>query len=117
MKYVDGFVMSVPTAKKQDFIDMARRMAPVFKEFGVLEVVDCWGVDVPEGKVTSFPMAVKATADETVCFGWMVWPSKAVRDENFQKIMDDPRCQPGEDGTPFDGKRMIFGGFDMVSVL
>ncbi len=115
MKYVDGFVMPVPTAKKQAFIEMAHRRAPVFKEYGVLQVVDSWGDDVPEGKVTSFPMSVKATEDETVCFGWFVWPSKEVRDENMQKMMEDPRCQPDGGEMPFDGKRMIFGGFQMVS--
>ena len=84
------------------------------KEFGATTVVDCWGDDVPEGKVTSFPMAVKLEPGETVAFSWIIWPSREARDAGNKKMMDDPRMQPTGD-MPFDMKRMIFGGFEMIS--
>lgn len=109
--YVDGFVLAVPTAKKEAFREHAVIAGKVFRELGALQVVDCWGDDVPEGKVTSFPMAVKCKDDETVVFGWIVWPSKAVRDAAMPKAMADPRMQPDRNPMPFDGVRMVFGGF------
>jgi uncharacterized protein YbaA (DUF1428 family) len=110
MNYVDGFVASVPDAKKQAFIDHASGALPLFKEYGALRVVECWGDDVPDGKVTDFRMAVKAEEGETVIFSWIEWPSKDVRDAGMAKMMEDPRMEAiGE--MPFDGKRMIFGGF------
>jgi uncharacterized protein YbaA (DUF1428 family) len=87
----------------------------VFKEFGALGVVDCWGDDVPEGKVTSFPLAVQRKDDETVVFSWITWPSRAARDEGWKKVMADPRTQPGSVAMPFDGKRLIYGGFQVIS--
>ena len=86
----------------------------IFKEGGALTVVDCWGDDVPEGKLTSFPMAVQCQAGETVVFSWITWPSRQVRDEAFKKLMDDPRMNPETNPMPFDGKRMIYGGFQMI---
>jgi uncharacterized protein YbaA (DUF1428 family) len=77
-------------------------------------LVECWGDDVPEGEVTSFPMAVKRTADETVIFSWILWPSKEVRDAAMKKVMEDPRLQPDTNPMPFDGKRMIYGGFEVI---
>lgn len=112
MTYVDGFVAAVPTANKQAFRKHAEEAAAVFKEHGALQVVDCWGDDVPDGEVTSFPLAVKCKDDETVVFGWIVWPSREVRDDGMQKCMDDPRMQPDRNPMPFDGKRLVFGGFD-----
>lgn len=114
MTYVDGFVAAVPSANKQAYITHASEAAVVFKEHGALKLVECWGDDVPDGKLTSFPMAVKKQNDETVIFSWVLWPSKAVRDEGWQKIMADPRMAPDRAPMPFDGKRMIYGGFDMV---
>ncbi|SFL91547.1 DUF1428 domain-containing protein [Marinobacter zhejiangensis] len=114
MSYVDGFVAAVPTANKAAYIEHARIAAGVFRAHGALEVVECWGDDVPEGTVTSFPMAVKCQPEETVVFSWIVWPSRAVRDTGLPKVMADPRLQPDTNPMPFDGKRMIFGGFDMV---
>jgi uncharacterized protein YbaA (DUF1428 family) len=114
MTYVDGFVAAVPNANKQAFIDHATSSAKLFKEYGALKVIECWGDDVPDGKLTSFPMAVKKEADETVVFSWVTWPSKAVRDEAWKKMMEDPRMQPGANPMPFDGKRIIYGGFEMV---
>jgi uncharacterized protein YbaA (DUF1428 family) len=113
MPYVDGFVIPVPTAKRDAYVKLAKQAAAVFKEYGALKVVECWGDDVPEGKITSFPMAVKRAEDETVVFSWVIWPSRAARDEGSKKVMADPRMQSGET-MPFDGKRLIYGGFEMI---
>ena len=113
MTYVDGFVIAVPAANKQAYVKLATDAAAKFREFGALQVVECWGDDVPEGKVTDFKRAVAATSDEIVVFSWIVWPSKAVRDAGNAKMMADPMMQPGTD-IPFDGKRMIWGGFETV---
>ncbi|QDP00764.1 DUF1428 domain-containing protein [Thalassotalea sp. PS06] len=92
----------------------ASEAAKVFKEYGAIRVVECWGDDVPEGKLTSFPMAVICQCDEIVCFSWLTWPSKTFRDEHIEKIMNDPRLQPENNPMPFDGSRMIFGGFEVI---
>ena len=89
--YVDGFVCAVPTANRSAYLEHARAAARVFKEHGAQSVVECWGDDVPEGKLTSFPMAVQRQPDETVVFSWVTWPSKAVRDQGMEKAMADPR--------------------------
>ncbi|MBW4459267.1 MAG: DUF1428 domain-containing protein [Nodosilinea sp. WJT8-NPBG4] len=117
MTYVDGFVLAVPTANKALYKQHAEAAAQVFKEHGAIKLVECWGDDIPEGKVTSFPLAVKCQNDETVCFSWIIWPSRQVRDEGMQKVMDDPRMQPESNPgaeMPFDGKRMLYGGFEMI---
>lgn len=114
MSYVDGFVAAVPTANKAAYIRHASEAAVVFKEHGVLQFVECWGDDVPDGKLTSFPMAVKCRDDETVIFSWLVWPSREVRDQAMPRIMEDPRLQPDVNPMPFDGKRLIYGGFEVV---
>ncbi|HRN88909.1 DUF1428 family protein [Hyphomicrobium sp.] len=111
MTYVDGFVLAVPAANKQAYLELAARMAPIFKEFGATRVVECWGDDVPDGKLTDFRGAVKATDDEIVVFSWIEYPSKEVRDAANEKMRSDPRMKPQSDTVPFDGKRMIFGGF------
>ncbi|MEO8117764.1 MAG: DUF1428 domain-containing protein, partial [Rhodoferax sp.] len=92
----------------------AEQAAVLFKEYGATGVVECWGDDVPEGKVTSFPMAVKCQSDETVVFSWITWPSRVVRDEGWKKVMADPRMAPGVNPMPFDGKRLIYGGFQVL---
>jgi uncharacterized protein YbaA (DUF1428 family) len=115
MTYIDGFVAAVRTADKENYRAHCQQMAGVFKEYGALDVIDTWGDDVPEGKLTSFTMAVKREDDETVVLGWIGWPSRAVRDDAWKKVMADPRMQPGASPMPFDGKRMIFGGFEMIS--
>jgi uncharacterized protein YbaA (DUF1428 family) len=112
MPYVDGFVIPVPQGKKQAYVEMAARAAPVFREHGALRVVECWGDDVPDGKVTDFKRAVNAEAGESVVFSWVVWPSKAVRDEGNKKVMSDPRLSA--ENMPFDGKRLIWGGFELL---
>ncbi len=114
MNYVDGFVAAVPNANKQQYTKHASDAAAIFKEYGALQVVECWGDDVPEGKVTSFPMAVKCETDESVVFAWIVWPSKEVRDRGMAKVMEDPRMSMENNPMPFDGKRMIYGGFEML---
>ena len=114
MTYVDGFIAAVPTKNKQAYIDHAEAAAIVFKEHGATKVVECWGDDVPDGEVTSFPMAVQKQDGETVLFSWVEWPSKAVRDAGMQKVMEDPRMQPDQNPMPMDGKRLIYGGFDMI---
>jgi len=114
MNYIDGFVAAVPTANRDAYREHAAAAAQVFKEHGALKVVECWGDDVPEGKVTSFPMAVQRKADETVVFSWIVWPSKSVRDAGMAKVMADPRLQPDVNPMPFDGKRLIYGGFEVL---
>ncbi|MDX3907135.1 MAG: DUF1428 family protein [Pigmentiphaga sp.] len=111
MKYVEGFVAAVPAANKEAYRQHAVEAAPLFKEFGVSRMVECWGDDVPDGKVTDFRRAVQAKDDEVVVFSWFEYPSKEVRDAAVQKMMSDPRMKAMGDTMPFDGKRMIFGGF------
>jgi len=113
MSYVDGYVMAVPTNNRDAFIKHANEAAAIFREHGALRVVECWGDDVPDGKVTSFPMAVRKKPDETVVFSWIFWPSRQAR-EGMRRVMDDPRLQPDKAKMPFDGQRMIFGGFEPI---
>lgn len=118
MAYIDGFLIPVPTANRAAYAEMARKAAEVFKEHGALKVVECWGDDVPPGKVTSFPMAVKLEEDETVVFSWVVYPSREVRDAATAKVMADPRMKMDDPSAmPFDGKRMIWGGFETLLEL
>lgn len=114
MNYVDGFVCAVPTADREKYRKYAEAAAAVLKDNGALNVVECWGDDVPEGKLTSFPMAVKRKPDEAVVFSWIVWPSRQVRDAGMKKTMADPIFQPGTNPMPFDGARVIFGGFEIM---
>ena len=117
MSYMDGFVIAVPTANKQKFIDHAEKFDPVFKEFGAIRIVECWADDVPDGEITDFRKAVQAKDDETVVFSWIEWPDKATRDAGMKKMMADPRMDPAKTPMPFDGKRMIYGGFAPVVEL
>lgn len=114
MTYVNGFVVPVPTANREAYIRMAEAAAVVFKEHGALHLIEAWGVDVPDGEVTSFPMAVKIEDGETVVFSWIVWPSKEVCDAAMPKVMADKRLHEWETSMPFDGKRMIYGGFEVI---
>lgn len=115
MAYVDGFVIAAPTADKEKFIDHARRMDQYFLEFGATRVIEGWGDDVPKGEVTDFHRAVQAKEDETVVFSWIEWPDKATRDAGMAKMRTDTRMT--SEPMPFDGKRMIFGGFTPVVEL
>lgn len=114
MAYVDGFVIAVPNANKAAYIKMAETAAMIFRDHGAIQLVECWGDDVPEGKVTSFPLAVQCKPDETVVFAWITWPSREVRDAGMKQSMEDPRMDMDINEMPFDGKRMIFGGFDVI---
>ncbi|MBI1338915.1 DUF1428 family protein [bacterium] len=112
MTYINSFVAAVPTTRKQEYIETTTKMDRWFKQKGALRVVECWGVDVPAGKLTSFPLAVKKTADETVVTGWIEWPSRAASDKAMGEMMSDPEMAALT--MPFDGKRMIFGGFEVI---
>ena len=117
MNYVDGYLVAVPAGNKEKYRRMATAMAPLFKEFGATRVVETWGDDVPRGKVNDFFTAVHARDDEVVVFSWIEYPSKAVRDAAVQKMMNDPRMREigeSEGADVFDGKRMIFGGFQTI---
>jgi uncharacterized protein YbaA (DUF1428 family) len=114
MSYIDGFIAAVPNANKEQYVIHAKKSATIFKEYGALKIVECWGDDVPEGKVTSFPMAVQCKDNETVVFSWVVWPSKEVRNAAWQKAMQDPRMSPDANPMPFDGMRLIYGGFETI---
>ena len=113
MSYVDGFVIPVPAGNKEAYRELATKAAPIFKEHGATRVVECWGDDVPDGKVTDFKRAVKAEDGENVVFSWITWPSKAARNAGMAKVMADPRMKMSDD-MPFDAKRMIFGGFELL---
>ena len=115
MPYVDGYVIAVPTAEKDAYLKLAEEAALIFKDHGAISVVENWGDEVPDGELTSFPMAVKCTDEETVVFSWITWPSKDIRSSGMKKAMEDPRMKTmGPDSVPFDGKRMIFGGFETI---
>ncbi len=107
--YVDGFVAAVPAGNKDAYLAMATKAATLFAEFGALRVVETWDEDVPDGKLTDFRRAVKATADEKIVYSWIEWPSRDVRDAGWKKMMEDPRMKDQQ--MPFDGKRLIWGGF------
>lgn len=115
MAYVQGYVAAVPDENRDAFIKSSVAMCAMMKEYGALQAVDCWGVDVPEGEVTSFPKAVQKRDGETVTFSWAVWPDKATADAAMEKMMADPRMK--DDLMPFDGKRLIFGGFESLTGL
>jgi uncharacterized protein YbaA (DUF1428 family) len=109
--YTDGFVVPVPAGKRDAYREMAAKAAAVFKEYGAVRVVEGWGDDVPDGKVTDFRRAVNAEEGENVVYSWIEWPSRAARVEAWAKVMADPRMQPDHENMPFDGKRMFWGGF------
>jgi uncharacterized protein YbaA (DUF1428 family) len=114
--YVEGFVLPVPKSKKQAYIKLARRAAKVFRDYGALEVRECWADDVKPGKLTSFPQAVKLKRNEAVVFSWIVYPSRKVRDRCNKAVMKDPRLEDMMDpkNHPFDAKRMFWGGFKTI---
>ncbi|WP_018011202.1 DUF1428 domain-containing protein [Sinorhizobium medicae] len=112
MAYVDGFIVAVPTANLESYKKMASEAGAVWKEHGALDYVECIGDDVPRGELTSFPRAVQATDDETVVFSWIVYRSRQDRDAIVAKVMADPRLQGEKWKDVFDGKRLIYGGFE-----
>ena len=109
--YIDGFVLPVPEGKRQAYHDLAARMAGKFREYGAVRIVEAWGDDLRDGKVTDYKKAVKAEPGETVVFSWIEWPDKATRDSAWEKMMKDTDMQPDKDSMPFDGMRMFWGGF------
>src|ERR1700749_483419 len=112
MEYFQGFVIPVKSAHQAAYLDMAKRVAPVFAEYGATRTVECWGDDVLDGKVTDFKKAIQASVDETVVLAWVCWPDRGTGDPAAGKIMADERAKP-DNPLPFDGQRMIFGGFEM----
>ena len=112
MSYVDSFVAAVPNINKQAYMDHAKLSGQVFKDHGAVSIVECWGDEVPVGKMTSFPQAVMCKEQETVVLSWITWPSKEARDIGMEKVMQDPRMV--YEDMPFDGERMIFGSFQVV---
>ena len=119
--YIDGFVIAVPTANKQKFIDHAKYADSAFVDMGAIRIVECWADDVKDGKTTDFRKAVKAEENESVVFSWIEWPDKATRDTAMEKMMsedfDDPRMDMEKNPMPFDGARLIYGGFAPVVEL
>jgi uncharacterized protein YbaA (DUF1428 family) len=110
MSYVDGFVLAVPKANREIYRARAALAAEVLKELGALHVMEAWGDEVPRGKRTDFYRAVEAEEDEVIVFSWVLWPSREARDRGNERLLQDPRMQL-DDATPFDGKRLIHGGF------
>ena len=114
MTYFEGFVAAVPEANKETYRQHATDAAPIFRDFGVTRHVEAWDSDLPEGKVTDFRMAVNAKPDEKVVFAWFEYPDKATRDSANEKMRSDPRMEDMGKSMPFDGKRMIYGGFEAI---
>ena len=114
MPYIDGYIAAVPAANKQVYIEHAREAAELFREWGATRIVENWGDDVPEGEQTDFMRAVQAKADEVIVFSWVEYPDKATRDAVGRKMMEDPRMKDMK--LPFDGARLIYGGFETLFV-
>jgi uncharacterized protein YbaA (DUF1428 family) len=114
MNYIDGFVLAVEDVNREKYQIFAQNVALLFKQNGALRVVESWASDVPEGKLTSFPMAVKLKPGESVVFSWVEWPSKAIRDTGMQIMMQDPIFDISKNPMPVDGSRMIFGSFETI---
>lgn len=112
MAYVTGFLTPVKSEDKERYVASARKGWPLFQEFGATSQVEAWGVDVPDGETTSFPMAVKLQEGEVVVFAWLTWPDRATADAAWEKMQADERMKDMD--MPFDGKRMMWGGFETV---
>ncbi|MEO1000817.1 MAG: DUF1428 domain-containing protein [Pseudomonadota bacterium] len=114
MSYVESFLMPVPSDQRAAYLTHAGAMGEEMKTRGALLVSECWGTNVPDGTLTSMPLAVKLEAGETVVFGWVVWPDRATRDAAWEAMMADETLAAEMRDMPFDGRRMIFGGFEMI---
>ncbi|WP_321163178.1 DUF1428 domain-containing protein [Sphingomonas sp. Leaf412] len=112
--YVDGFVAPVLPARRDDYLAMARAASVVFRDHGAMRVVETWGDDLMRGQKTDFHRAVQTEGEETVVFSWIEWPDKATRDAGMAAVMADPRMQTPPSDMPFDGKRLIYGGFAVI---
>jgi uncharacterized protein YbaA (DUF1428 family) len=117
MSYIDGYVIPVPTNGKQAYLEMAEFTGAIFVEHGAVRVMECWGDDISDGKTTDFKRAVKLETGETVVYSWIEWPSKQARDDGMKKFMQDPRMLDDKRPMPFDGSRLIMGGFTMLLEL
>ncbi|WP_235577946.1 DUF1428 domain-containing protein [Pseudoxanthomonas sp. Root630] len=118
--YVDGFILAAPSNGKEAFTDFANTFDAIFMEYGAARIIEAWGDDVTHGKQTDFFRAVQAKDDENVAFSWVEWPDKAARDAGTKKVMEDPRMDPSNKDNPpmpFDGQRMVYGGFTPVVEL
>ena len=114
MNYIDGVIAAVPTANKEAYRRHAEKSADIFKKYGALSLTECWGDDIPEGKVNSMRSAVMQKPDETVVLSYITWPDKATRDKAWEGIMSDPDMTPENNPMPFDGQRLIYGGFEVM---
>lgn len=117
MTYVDGFIVAVPKKNMAQYRKMAKRAGKVWREHGAISYVESVADDAPMGKLTSFPRSVKMKPDETVIFSWVTYKSRAERNRILKKVMADPRLQMDNKNMPFDGKRMIYGGFKVFLEL
>lgn len=113
-RYIDGFVAAVPAQNKDKFLEIARQAATIYREHGALQVVETWGDDIPDGEITSFRRAVNAKDGEVIVFSWIMWPSKEARNKGNEAVMNDPRMEMPQEEPPFDAKRMIYGGFQLL---
>ncbi len=115
MSYIDGFIIAVPEANKQAFVDHARLVDDIFMTPGATRILECWGDEIPGGRVTDFRRAVQAGDDEAVVFSWIEWSDRTTRDAGMARFQElaktDPRMDPAQTPVPFDGMRMIYGGF------
>ena len=116
MTYIDGFLAPVPTSARDSYSAWLKEQHAVFREYGATAIVDAWEDDVPEGEVTSMHKAVAAKEGEAVAFGWIIWPDKATRNAGWERMMQDPRMSPDANPMPFDGARLVYGGFTPVLV-
>ena len=114
MPFLDITVIPVPKDGKAAYLEHSHRTTLIFKEYGALSVTECWGEDVPDGKLTDFKRAVALQDGESVAVGWITWPDRATRDTGWEKMMQDERMVNGA-APPWDGKRMIFAGFEMIA--
>lgn len=115
MAYVDGFIIAVPKKKLGEYRKLAKLAGKVWREHGAIEYKECVADDVPMGKITSFPRSVKQKPTETVIFAWITYKSRTQRDRILKKVMADPRLKGmGPENSPFDAKRMIYGGFKVL---
>lgn len=112
MSYIQGFLVPVPNEKREDYLKMARDAAPMFSEFGAKRIVEAWGDDVPHGKTNDMYGGVKAEDGENVVFSWIDWGDEATCQLAHDKMVEDERMKPPEGGMPFDGMRMVYGGFE-----
>ena len=114
MTYIAGFIAAVPAANKAKYKSHAEQFWPIFEKHGAIAMRECWGTDVPDGKLTSFPMAVLKAEDEVVVFSWVEWPDKASSDRCMAEMMAEAEKDPEAYEMPFDGNRMVWGGFEEI---